>query len=49
MEQAIPILHPLSTTIDEETVTKEPVSSSNLTVLVKTPANNGMTIQGQVR
>jgi hypothetical protein len=49
MEQAIPVLHPLSTTIDEETVTQEPVSSSNLTVLVKTPANNGTGIQGQVR
>jgi hypothetical protein len=49
MEQAIPFLRPLSTTIDEETVTQEPVSSSNLTVLEETPANNGTCIQGQVR
>jgi hypothetical protein len=49
MGQAIPILRPLSTTIDEETVTQEPVSSKKLTVLVDTPANNGTGIQGQVR
>ena len=49
MEQAIPIIHPLSTTIDEETITQEPVSSSSLTMLVKTLANNGTNMQGQVR
>jgi hypothetical protein len=49
MEQAIPILRPLSSTIDEETITQEPVSSSELTVPVETPANNGTGIQEQVR
>jgi hypothetical protein len=48
MEHTILVLLPLSTMIDEETITQEPVSSSNLTVLLKTPINNGMGIQGQV-
>jgi hypothetical protein len=49
MEHAILFLRPLSSPIDEETVTQEPVSSSELTVPVETPANNGTLIQGQVR
>jgi hypothetical protein len=49
VEQAIPILHPLSSMIDEETVTQEPMSSSELRVPVETTANNGTGIQEKVK
>jgi hypothetical protein len=45
MEQAIPILHPLSSMVDEGIVTQEPISSSELSVPVKTNANDGTGIQ----
>jgi hypothetical protein len=48
MEQAIPILHPLSSMVDEGTVTQEPVSSDKLTVTVETTANDGTGLQEQV-
>jgi hypothetical protein len=48
MEHAIPILHPLSSMVDEGTVTQEPVSSSQLTMLVETVANDGTGLQEQV-
>jgi hypothetical protein len=47
MEQAIPILHPLSSMVDEGTVTQEPVSSSELTMPVETAANDDTGIQEQ--
>ena len=49
MEHAIPILRPLSSMIDEETVTQEPMSSSELRVPVETTANNGTGIQEKVK
>jgi hypothetical protein len=48
MEQAIPILRPLYSMVDEGTVTQEPVSSSELTVPVEIDANDGTGIQEQV-